>query len=184
MNDDDEITQTVTPRRLREAPKAFTRNAIREFLEARGACGIIDTFALSTLLGTISQRSIRNHTNAGRLKPMNPGRPPFIYTIEAVIDWLMENPRYIAQQREMWEVTEETSTLIRKIIHKSWKTMLQFIDEEELVAETQYRMMKTPKTECSEGRVIVAILGKIYRDTKRQLKTVSLDNINQDRERI
>lgn len=181
---DDETTSNVTPRVLRDAPKAFTPKAIREFLEARGACGIIDSFALATLLGTISQRSIRNATNAGKLKAMNPDSPPYVYTIEEVIKFLMEHPRYIAQQREMWEVTEDTSLLIKKIIHKSWPTLLKCIGEEDLVAETQFRMMKTPKTECSEGKVIVGILGKIYREYKRQPQTVSFDAINTKRERM
>lgn len=179
----EELTEKTEPKRLQGAPKAFNKTAIREFLEGRGMGGIVDSWALAEGLGSVSQRTIRNMTNLGKLKAMSP-EPPFVYTIESIIDFLMENPRYIAQRRETWSVTEETSTLIKKIIYKSWRTMLQFHDEDDLVAEVQYRMLKTPKTACSEGRVIIAILGKIYREAKRQVKTVSLDEINRERTRI
>ncbi len=170
----------MKPRNLMTAPKAFTRVAIKEYLEEQGASGIIDKYALALLLGTMSQRAVRNHTNAGNLKPINPGNPPFVYTLDAVVDFLMANPRYIAQQRAFWEITEHTAELIRVIVNTDWKTLLHYDDMDGLVSEVQYRMMKTPKTPCSEDRVIRGILGKIWREYKRQGLNinVSLDAIN------
>lgn len=179
-----EEKREITPRRLREAPAAFTKVAVREFLEERGMKGLVDSWALATILGTITQRTIRNLTNTGKLKSVNPNSAPFVYTLEAVVDFLMSNPKYIAQRRETWAVTEDTSTLIKKILYKSWRTMLSFMEEDDVIAEVQCRMLKTPKSECSEGRVIIRILGKIYREHKRRIQTVSLDKINESGDRI
>lgn len=170
--------QTDAPQRLNDAPSEFSKESIKAFLEARGMKGIVDSWTVSTILGTLSERTVRNLTNAKKLK--HTGTMPYVYTIDNVVEFLIKNPAYVAQRRETWDVTEETATTIKKIVYKSWRGMLQYMDEDDLIAEVQYRMLKTPKTNCSESRAIISILGKIYREEKNKVKTLSLDQLNEN----
>lgn len=158
------------PRAINDAPEAFSPASIREFLVRHGAKGVIEIDALSLILGTASPRTLRRHVQEGALKPLNEpiGRASYVFSLADVISWLMKNPQYIAQRRETWQISEATPALIRGILHKTWPTLLRFMEEEDIVSEVMVRMLAMPKTTTAEGLVITRALGKIYREVRRR----------------
>lgn len=172
-----EQTGEVKGRSLNEAPESFTKKSVEEFLRNRGACGIITAHGIATILN-VGYRVIKDAERNGEFKSID----KCTYRLEDLIDWIMKNPRFIAQSHAKWDVTENTPEIAKTVIKKSWTALLKFWELEDLIAEVCYRMLQQKKTsECSEELVITRILAKIWREMKSRTihKTVSLDAINE-----
>ena len=165
-------------RDLSDAPVAATKKAIKEWLIEKGARGIISTNALAVIIGC-SRRVIKDAENANQFKILD----KCTYDLDSVVDWLMKNPRYVAQQKKYYEVTEVTYQNVKEILLRNSKTLIRLWndDVDDLTAEVCYRISKKTMgaTRVSEKTVIINVINSLWREkqTQQMAKTVSLDAI-------
>ncbi len=173
----DELTTTVTKRAITDAPDSFTKKGAIDWLTAKGAKGIITAHAVATILG-VGYRVVKDAERAGYI----PAIDKCTYRLDDVAEWLLQNPRFMAQSHAKYAVTDETAKTARIIILKSWRALLKYWELDDLIAEVCYRIIQQKKTsECSESLIITRVLAKIWREMKARHinKTVSLDAINE-----
>jgi hypothetical protein len=179
METEEEI-KTEVARDLRDAPDAATKKSIKEWLIKRGAKGIISTNAVALIIGC-SRRVIKDAENEGAFKILD----KCTYDLDSVVDWLMKHPRYIAQEKKYYEVTEGTYPLVRSIIMQHAKPLLKVWnnDIEDLTAEICYRVSRKPMgaTKVSEKTVIINIINDLWREkrTQQMVNTVSLNALQE-----
>lgn len=176
----EEKIETEVARDLRDAPDAATKKAIKEWLIKRGAKGIISTNAVALIIGC-SRRVIKDAENAGEFKILD----KCTYSLDSVVDWLMQNPRYIAQEKKYYEVTEATYPLVSSVIKQHARTLLKLWnnDLEDLTAEICYRISRKPMgaTKVSEKTIIINIINDMWREkrTQQMANTVSLNALQE-----
>lgn len=172
----DQVTniKECTPRNYFDAP-AFSHRAVMKWLTDRGAKGIINTRGVAYIVGC-SMRTVKDAERRGDLgKPID----KCTYELEHVARWLMNNPRFIAQDRPNWTVDEKMLSDIRNILLAKHQTLIARFnnDVEELVQEIAYRLMRTKKTNVSASSAIYSIIGQIIRDENKRVQTVSIATI-------
>ena len=166
-------------RDLSNAPSAFTRKAVKQWLIDHGAKGVISTSAVALIVG-VSKRVVKDAERAGKL----PAIDKCTYILDAVVDWLVKNPRYMAQGTRYFHVTEGTMALVKQIILNRYKGLLKLWnnDLDDLTMETCYRLSITPLgATCSDALIIIRTLNKIWhsKDVQNRRVTVPLDAISQ-----
>lgn len=166
-------------RDLSNAPSAFTHKAVKQWLLDHGAKGVISTAAVALIVG-VSKRVVKDAERAGKL----PNIDKCTYDLNAVVDWLVANPRYMAQGTRYFQVTEDTIALVKQIILNRYQGLLKlwYDDIDDLAAETCYRLSLTPLgATCSDALIVVRTLNKIWhsKDVQNRRVTVSLDSITQ-----
>lgn len=126
-------------RNFADAPSASTQKSIREWLLERGAKGIISTTAVAEIVG-VSERTVKNAENSGELSVVDKRT----YTLDSVVEWLMKNQRYVAQDTGRFELTPEVYDHVRKMLHKFAQPLIRLYnnDVEELVSEICCRLTK------------------------------------------
>lgn len=176
----EEKIETEVARDLRDAPDAATKKSIKEWLIKRGAKGIISTNAVALIIGC-SRRVIKDAENDGAFKVLD----KCTYDLDSVVDWLMKHPRYIAQEKKYYEVTEGTYPLVRSIIMQHARPLLKVWnnDIDDLTAEVCYRVSRKPMgaTKVSEKTVIINIINDMWREkqTRQMVNTVSLNALQE-----
>jgi hypothetical protein len=78
----------------------------------------------------------------------------------------------------MLELTDENIELIRRIDFKNWPTLIEAMGADDLIAEAQVRFLETRRTASSEnaiGGVIQNIFHSIYREYRRKIDTIPLN---------
>ena len=164
-----------TPK-LTEAPERLAKASIIAYLRERGAGGIMDAFALSTVLGTITRRTVRYYTTKGELKSCNPGKRGHIYTIEAVADFLLKHPKFAVQKKQGWTVDESTVPIIKECIHSDWKAMLKHFSEDELVSEVLTKLMTQRQSESVKTDIRIVIRRRLC-DIWRKLRRDAMGHV-------
>lgn len=176
----EEKNVTEVARDLRDAPDAATKKSIKEWLVKRGAKGIISTNAVALIIGC-SRRVIKDAENAGAFKILD----KCTYDLDSVVDWLMKNPRYIAQEKKFYEVTEATYKNVKDILLRNSKTLIRLWnnDVDDLTAEVCYRISKKPMgaTRVSEKTVIINVINNLWHEkqTQQMVNTVSLNALQE-----
>lgn len=165
-------------RDLSNAPNAFTHKSVKQWLVDHGAMGVLSISAISLIVG-VSKRTIKDAERAGKLKNID----KCTYELDAVVDWLVKNPRHMAQGTRYFKVTEETLENVKKIIRNRFQGLLQFWnnDIDDLALETCYKLSTTPLgAACSESLIIIRALNKIWhsKDVQNRKMTVPLETIN------
>lgn len=172
--------QTEIARDLRDAPDTATKKGVKEWLIRQGAKGIISTNAVAVIIGC-SRRVVKDAENAGDIKAID----KCTYDLDSVVEWLWKNPRYIAQERKYYEVTEATYPLVREIIQRNAKTLLRLWnnDIDDLTSEICYRITRKPMgaTKVSERTLAINIINDLWREkqTQQMVRTVSLDALRE-----
>ena len=165
-------------RDLSNAPVSYTHKAVKQWLVEHGAMGVLSVSAVSLIIG-ISKRTVKDAERAGKLKAID----KCTYTLDAVVEWLVQNPRYIAQDTRYFKVTEETLNHVNAIILSRYQGLLKLWnnDVDDLAQETCYKLSTTPMgAGCSESLVIIRMLNKIWhsKDVQNRRVTVPLDTVN------
>ena len=162
-------------RDLSDAPSAPTKAAIKEWLIAKGAKGIISTAAVALIVG-VSKRVVKDAERSGELPTIDART----YHIDAVAAWLLKHPRYVAQGTGKYQITEDTYNHAMAILKKDYQTLIALWnnDVNDLAQEVCYRLARTVVTsECSEDLLIRRVANNIWhsKDVQQRTMTVSLD---------
>lgn len=168
----------IIKRDLSNAPNAFTHKAVKQWLIEHGAKGVMSATAISLIIG-VSKRTIKDAERAGKL----PAIDKCTYEVDTVVDWLIDNPRYIAQGTRYYQVTEETFAVVKNIIQQRYKTLLKYFhnDIDDLTTEVCYRLSITPLgAACSDALIITRTLNKIWhsKDVQNRRNTIHLSDVN------
>jgi len=161
------------------SPSDLNTTAITSWLKAIGLGDIVDSRMLAVKLHNVTERTIRNHAQNGRLKRAQAGS--YVFRLEDVADWLVRNPRYIAQSSEHWAVDEHTRNSIRKIVLNDWKNMTKIYDLDDIVSEIVSCLLSKPKNTAYITTAINNSLRQVWRKLKKENlhRTVSLDAIKE-----
>lgn len=167
--EDQKTTQTP---KVTDAPETPAKKSVMEYLTEIGMKGMLDAFAISTLLGTITPRTVRYYTNKGDLKPLNQNDRWKVYTKDAVADFLLLHPKFAMQRVETWKIDENTPAAIKDAIHNGgWNALLKYIPEEDLVSEVLTRLLNSRRTpagaNCTLKTIICRRLSDIWQKVKR-----------------
>ncbi len=159
------------------APMSFTKQGLVDWLTSKGAAAVMDTQTVAGLLNRDAQ-SVRRYAKRGALKcdMRLPNRA--VYHIEDVAEFLLANPALCVFNHERLELTDETIELIRRIAFKNWPTLIEAMGADDLIAEAQVRFLETRRTASSEnaiGGVIQNIFHTIYREYRRKIDTIPLN---------
>ena len=162
-------------RNLSDAPAAATLKAIKEWLIAHGAKGIMSTAAVSLIVG-VSKRVVKDAERSGEL----PAIDIRTYNIDSVAAWLAKHPRYVEQGTGRYQITEDTYDHAMAILKKDYQTLIAIWnnDVQDLAQEVCYRLARTVVTsECSENLLIRRVANNIWhsKDVQQRTMTVSLD---------
>jgi hypothetical protein len=165
-------------RDLSNAPISYTHKAVKQWMIDHGAMGVLSVSAVSLIVG-VSKRTVKDAERAGKLKTID----KCTYSLDAVVEWLVQNPRYIAQDTRYFKVTEETLNHVKAIILTRYQGLLKLWndDVDDLAQETCYRLSTTPMgASCSESLVIIRMLNKIWhsKDIQNRRVTVPLSSVN------
>lgn len=142
----------------------FSKKGIIEFLQQKSVCDCMDVRTLSKHLGTISPRMIRQHTAAGKLKPINNDVTMYVYRCEDIADWLLMHPQYFfkreqAQFNMSAEKFNELREITTKLVNSHWRnTLLRVMCIEDICSAVVYQILKKRYT----GRVTDSVL--VYRE--------------------
>jgi hypothetical protein len=173
-------TENKEVRDLRDAPDTATKKGIKEWLVSKGAAGIISTNAVAQIIGC-SRRVIKNAENDGAFKILD----KCTYDLDSVVEWLWKHPRYIAQNKKYYEVTESTYKVVRAIVLQNARPLLKLWnnDTDDLVAEICYRIGRKTigATKVSDRTLAINIINDLWREkqTQQMLNTVSLDALRE-----
>jgi hypothetical protein len=164
-------------RDLSNAPGALTFKSVKEWLVEHGAQGILGLSAVSLIVG-VSKRTVKDAERSGQLKAID----KCTYTIDDVVNWLIANPRHVAQGTCYFAVTEETVGKVKQIILGRFQGLLKLWnnDVDDLAHEACYRLSITPLgAACSEELIIIRTLNKIWhsKDVQNRRVTVSLNSV-------
>lgn len=176
----EQTSTTVQENKSQEVPQTFTRDSIIKLLHTKSICGAIDSYRLSELLGTISQRMIRNHTKSGQLKPLDHRSHYYIYKVEDVADWLLKYPKYLfVAKNDNSDITKERfaelSNYIRIAVTNSWKGLLERMDMEDIISEVILIILRKKRTNVSDAMLVYRALSTIWNKEKKRIVTVPLD---------
>lgn len=159
---------------LENVPQTFTRESIVKLLHSKSIVGVIDSYRLASLLGTISQRMIRNYTKDGQLKPIDGTATYYVYKVEAVADWLLKYPQYLFKTRSDTSLTmeriNELTELTKNYVRKSWKGLLTKMELEDIVSEVILRIMRMKRRNANDATLIYRSLYAIWKKTKREVE--------------
>jgi hypothetical protein len=159
---------------LENVPQTFTRDSIVKLLHSKSIVGVIDSYRLASLLGTISQRMIRNYTKDGQLKPIDGTATYYVYKVEAVADWLLKYPQYLFKTRSDTSLTmeriNELTELTKNYVRKSWKGLLTKMELEDIVSEVILRIMRMKRRNANDATLIYRSLYAIWKKTKREVE--------------
>ena len=164
-------------RNLSNAPAACNFKSVKEWLVEHGAQGVLGLSAVSLIIG-VSKRTVKDAERSGQLKAID----KCTYTIDAVVDWLIANPRHMAPGTRYFGVTDATVGKVKQISLGRFQGLLKLWnnDVDDLAHEACYRLSITPLgAACSEELIIVRTLNKIWhsKDVQNRRVTVSLDSI-------
>jgi hypothetical protein len=145
-----------------------------KLLHSRSIVGVIDSYRLAALLGTVSQRMIRNFTKAGELKPIDNTATYYVYRVESVADWLLKFPQYLFKSRSETSLTmeriNELSELTKNYVKKSWRGLLTKMEMEDIVSEVILRIMRMKRRNATDATLIYRSLYAIWKKTKREVE--------------
>lgn len=172
-----ETSTTVMVREEFDAPEARSVKAIKEWMIARGAKGIIGHSAVAKIVG-ITKRTVKNAEYAGALAPIDRNT----YTLDAVASWLYANPRLLAQSIPRYQLTEETPGRVREVLQKTAPRLLELFnnDIEELTMEICCRLSKRkPRGEVTELTLIYEEIRNLYKSksVRQMANTVSIETV-------
>ena len=172
-----------------KVPQTFTRESIVKLLHSKSIVGVIDSYRLSQLLGTISQRMIRNYTKDGQLKALDNTATYYVYRVEDVAAWLLKYPQYLFKTRTDTSLTmdriNELTELTKNYVRKSWKVLLTKMEMEDIVSDVILRIMRMKRRNATDATLIYRSLYAIWQKAKREVeidKAIDVEDLEDDDE--
>ena len=164
-------------RRIDDAPLALTHKSVKEWMIGNGAKGVMKKAMVANILG-VNPRTVKNAEKQNKLKAIAPG----VYTLDAVVDWSIENPKLLAQDVGYWQITEELFEHVKATLLSKHQTFIRVWhnDVEDLASEVCFRITKRKKLNYVDESYIInsAIIG-LWRFVKSRGmdKTISLETL-------
>jgi len=173
MNENMTVRSECKPRDMFDAPN-FSHRSIIQWLTEKGAKGIINARGVAYIIGC-SLRVVKDAERAGFLKPIDKAT----YQLESVAQWLMKNPRFIAQSQPSWEVDEKMLSDIRNILLARHQTLIAKYngDVEELVQEIAFRLSRKRRVNISASTAIFSVIADLIRKNNRRPELVPISQI-------
>ena len=163
---------------LTDAPIAPTKTAVKDWLIARGAKGVISTNAVASIIG-VTRRVVKNAENDGEFEVLD----KCTYSLDSVAAWLLRHPRYMAQDVKKFELTEELYPKVRKVLLATSPTLISLWhgDVEDLTHEVCLQIAKMGNSSglCSENTVIRRAINNVWhrKSTQQLTQTVSMETL-------
>lgn len=160
---------------LTSPPIAWNCKSVKNWLIENGMGAVVSATALSEFIG-VSRKTIKNAENAHKLTTVD----KCTYSIDSVANWLVANPRYVAQRKKCVEVTEGTYELIRTVLLSKYPRLLELYhgDVEDCSHEVAYRLGKTSAGKaCSEYLLVIRAINNLWhtKQVQQANRTVSLE---------
>lgn len=165
---------------LTSAPVAPNVKAIKEWLITKGAAGIMKLDVVCDILG-ISKRVIQDAVRSGKIHPLEKST----YSLDEIANFLMSNPRYIAQKKTKFALTEEIYPEIQSILKQKYPTLVKLFndDMEELTSIIACRLANTPvgNKPCTNWLRITRVINKFWhsKEVQRRKITVSIEDVGE-----
>jgi hypothetical protein len=165
---------------LTSAPAAVNVKAIKEWLITQGAAGIMKLDAICDILG-ISKRVIQDAVRNGEIHPLEKST----FSLDEVANFLMVKPRYMAQKKTKFTLTEEIYPEIQNILKQKYPTLIKLWndDMEELVSIIAHRLANTPigNKPCSNWLRITRVINKFWhsKEVQKRKVTVSIEDVGE-----
>lgn len=159
----------TTKSNILPGPKTFSKKDVVAWLAELGVIGVTTTAGLASALGTCSQRIVREKIKQGDLKPIDPLAKQFVFTTEAIADFLIKNPVYTCRKATpKHEITQERfnelASHIRNITSRHFRWMLEFTTMDDIVADVFARICKSrSEWNAPDSVVLFRILNKVAR---------------------
>lgn len=136
------------------APQTSTLKGVKDWLIARGACGIMSNTVVADIVG-VSKRTVYNATRDGKLPTID----KCTYAIDDVAKWLFANQRYISQAGAV-AINEELYSHVKAMLLRFGQPLIKLYnnDVQELVSEIAFRLSKRRITSA------VSLSTVIYRE--------------------
>lgn len=159
----------TTTTKILPGPKTFTKKDVLLWLSELGVIGVTTTAGLSSALGTCSQRIIREKIKQGDLKPIDPTAKQFVFTTDAIADFIIKNPVYACRKATpRHEITQERfnelASHIKNIANRHFRWMLNFTTMDDIVADVFARIVKSrSEWNAPDSVVLFRFLNKVAR---------------------